>query len=1395
MTHRTLLGIGTLLALVVSTPWTETPVGRPAQPQSPAQSPAPAGQTRTRLADGRWLVVGGEGAAAAAAASIWDPQTNTVAPTAGLPVVPRAWHTATLLPDGTVLLVGGKNNGGLLEIPERFEPATGTFTPLSVTGAVARALHTATLLLDGRVLVAGGTRGDAGPLGTELWDVTARDATPVGTEGLNRSGHTATLAGDGRVLVSGGQTLEGTPAADRLVVDPAGGSVVQLREEPPQPVVPTVAASIPASHLTDVPIDGPLALRFSEAMAIDSLSPDTVILSGPDGVVTTAVIAAEEGRLAFVWPSAPLADGVTYELTVTSVVNPAGTAIVPASIRFTTKRRPAAASDNATVPEAWMPNAQDGEHGWRTNRPPSPWESLAPLMAPAGVTAVSGRVLRLDGRPLPEVTLEIDGHETQTDRTGRFLLAMDPWTSRMAELAIDARTASRPNRTYGFYEARIAVRAGRTNVLPFTIWSPLIDTAHQVTIPSPTVSETVISTPLIPGLELHLPAGTVITDEDHQIARTISITPIPLDRTPFPLPDNATFSMFFTIQPGGAYLSTPGPIKGGWLVYPNIRHSKVGSRVQFFNYDPDDKGWYPYGMGTMTATSVVPDAKTRIYGFTGASFNDGTPTPSAGPPPGDCCGKDGDPVNLTTGIFTYEMTDLVVSDVLPLVLTRTYNSQDPYNRAFGTGMSHTFGLFEHSEQWPVQADLYLPDGAKIHFDRISDPSLPTEQTVFEHATTPTGFYKARMTFWGDPIGDHGWNVTLNDGTVYVFPHAGSPLQAIRDRHGNEIRLTWGPLNQLQRITSPNGRWMAFTYGTGGRVSQVSDNIGRTVSYTYDGTGRLSTVTDPENHVTSYTWDANNRMATVKPPNLQGTATNLVTNEYYTEAGPTQGWLKKQTLADGGVYQFGYSVSNGKSTETTVTDPRDSVRQVTFNPAGYTLSDTRAVGQPEQQGDTSDRPGTGNFIASLMNTHGDVTTTDYDDLGRVTRVTRLPGTADEAITTYTYDPVWTSEVATITDPLNHTMTFEYDEQGNRKSVTDALNHTTTFAYNLAGQVTSVTDPLQHTTTYEYAGPDLVKITDPLLQVTQRFFDAAGRLLSETDPAGQMTRFTYDKVNHLTQVTDPLGGITTYAYDTAGRLGNVTDALTHATTYGYDVFDRLTSRTDPLSKMETFTYDVNGNPSQRTDRKGQVTTRSYDALNRLHHITYADTSTITYTYDSGNRVTTIADSVSGPITRDYDDLDRLISEMTPQGSISYTYDKADRRVSMTVNGQPTVTYEYDDANRLTSITQGASAVTLTYDNGNRRSSLVLPNGIELGYTYDNASQLTALTYTLGQSTLGTLTYGYDLAGLRIEVGGTWARTGLPQAVTSTSYDAANRLLQWSNQILSYDVNGNLASDGPN
>lgn len=102
-------------------------------------------------------------------------------------------------------------------------------------------------------------------------------------------------------------------------------------------------------------------------------------------------------------------------------------------------------------------------------------------------------------------------------------------------------------------------------------------------------------------------------------------------------------------------------------------------------------------------------------------------------------------------------------------------------------------------------------------------------------------------------------------------------------------------------------------------------------------------------------------------------------------------------------------------------------------------------------------------------------------------------------------------------------------------------------------------------------------------------------------------------------------------------------------------------------------------------------------------------------------------------------------------------------------------------------------LAYDDANRRTSLTYPNGIVATYTYDNTNQLASICFTLGQTTLGDLTYTYDAAGSRIAVGGSWARSGLPPALTSATYDAANRIVTWGGTSSTYDLNGNLTSDG--
>ena len=95
------------------------------------------------------------------------------------------------------------------------------------------------------------------------------------------------------------------------------------------------------------------------------------------------------------------------------------------------------------------------------------------------------------------------------------------------------------------------------------------------------------------------------------------------------------------------------------------------------------------------------------------------------------------------------------------------------------------------------------------------------------------------------------------------------------------------------------------------------------------------------------------------------------------------------------------------------------------------------------------------------------------------------------------------------------------------------------------------------------------------------------------------------------------------------------------------------------------------------------------------------------------------------------------------------------------------------------------------------MALPNGVTAAYVYDTASQLTSVTYMSGATTLGTLTYSYDLAGHVSSRGGTLFQSVLPAAVTSATYSLANRLTARTaagvTALPVWDANGSLTSDG--
>ena len=183
--------------------------------------------TATLLPNGKVLVTGGftgslNNAVSTETAELYDPVIGTWGMTGSMSV-PRSSHTATLLPDGKVLVVGGRLNNMATAIAELYDVSTGSW---SSTGSMnfPRFYHTATLLENGNVLVTGGLSGDGVSVGktAEVYDPVAGSWSLVDHMSILRWGHSATLLDNGKVLVAGGSGPAGdgvyTPRAE--IYDP-----------------------------------------------------------------------------------------------------------------------------------------------------------------------------------------------------------------------------------------------------------------------------------------------------------------------------------------------------------------------------------------------------------------------------------------------------------------------------------------------------------------------------------------------------------------------------------------------------------------------------------------------------------------------------------------------------------------------------------------------------------------------------------------------------------------------------------------------------------------------------------------------------------------------------------------------------------------------------------------------------------------------------------------------------------------------------------------------------------------------------------------------------------------------------------------------------------------------
>jgi hypothetical protein len=163
----------------------------------------------TLLRDGTVLIVGGGAADRAVPSSggsraeVFDPASDQVTLVGStMDPHPQAW--STLLPDGRALIAGGQDPA--LQVGEIYDPATRTFRRTASTTQGWGPLNRAVLLDDGRVLIVGGRNSADSGIDTaaEVFDPTTEQFSATGPMALNQRPWTATPLSDGRVLLLGG---------------------------------------------------------------------------------------------------------------------------------------------------------------------------------------------------------------------------------------------------------------------------------------------------------------------------------------------------------------------------------------------------------------------------------------------------------------------------------------------------------------------------------------------------------------------------------------------------------------------------------------------------------------------------------------------------------------------------------------------------------------------------------------------------------------------------------------------------------------------------------------------------------------------------------------------------------------------------------------------------------------------------------------------------------------------------------------------------------------------------------------------------------------------------------------------------------------------------------------
>ena len=568
-------------------------------------------------------------------------------------------------------------------------------------------------------------------------------------------------------------------------------------------------------------------------------------------------------------------------------------------------------------------------------------------------------------------------------------------------------------------------------------------------------------------------------------------------------------------------------------------------------------------------------------------------------------------------------------------------------------------------------------------------------------------------------------------TVYEYDANGNHLKAT-DGRGNTKTNAYDALNRLTSVTNELGKVQSTVYDADGRIVKTINERGAETSYEYDANGNIVKLTDAEGNSTTFSYDNMDRVI------AQTNAKGAVTAYAYT---PT-GQVARMTDADGNVTTYEYDALD---------------RLIKVDAAGL------------------------------------VTTYEYDALGNATNTVSPSGAA----TTLEYDAL--GRVIGSTDANGNKTSYVLDANGNVLQTIDALGNVAAFEYDAMDRLTKMTlhrvdgqdnvDEYQMTL-YEYDHNGLVtKVVNAAGDAKLMVYDQNGNLLQETDEEGKVTAYSYDARNLVTDINYADGKNVAYTYDEAGNLIQMDD-WTGKTTYELDLLDRITAMNDPNGKTVRYAYDATGKQSEVVYPDGTKAAYTYDALDRMTSVTDAEGKVTSYTYNAHGWKTGMTYPNGWSEEYTYDDEGRMLSSIdidptnkdakSPQ--YTYEYDAAGNLLHEFKRGNGTgavkedVTYTYDALNRLTNAHElyGEQNRSYQYDSLGNLTFEQTGNNKTVDYKYNVLNQLTAKIVD-GKD---NYSYTYDKRGNKL--GEVYEKKNKPEQVGAYVYDAANRMVQGTNDL---------------